>query len=649
VGADHECLHDLARRKNLSVAHSLIILVGTMVARRILKIMPAIVALALPLACAGSFAWAQQRWSRTALTVQFGPVDSVNNVSVRSAIDQALQSRSELPVESYAEFLRSDRLSEEEASIALRDYIRTKYRGRSIDVVIADNTLTLQFVLRNREELFPNSPIVFSALAAPDESTRAAGAGLTGVVFGDIYRETVDLATKLRPSTKRIFFVAQVPNTDLTRSYQNLVRSSLREFAPRLEINFLTAPTLAQLIAAIKAVPDDSLVFFVEYVPDDDPGRLLAAPWPERLVAEEAKVPVFGFFEAHIGSGIVGGNIRGAQRQGMRLGDLAIQVLAGTRASDIPIERLVPQPVFDSRALQRWGIHDAQLPAGSDIRYRSPTVWELYRWYFVAMITTTALQTLLIGGLIVQRVRRQKAENEIRTKERELRTSYERSRQLAGQLITAQEEERTRIARELHDDVGQRVASLSIGLSGLKRRVQNAERPVQDELSALQKQTMALATDLRNLSHELHPGALEHVGLIEALRGRCEEVSIESQINVRLEVADGWSDVADDIALCLYRVTQEALRNIVKHAQARTAIVSLARLDGLVTMQITDDGHGFEANGSAEHHGLGLLSIGERVRMLGGSFGVQSSRSAGTVATVRLPVGGVLETASDPG
>jgi signal transduction histidine kinase len=199
--------------------------------------------------------------------------------------------------------------------------------------------------------------------------------------------------------------------------------------------------------------------------------------------------------------------------------------------------------------MQRWGLTEGSLPAGTIVMFKDPSVWHLYRWYIVGGLSLIALQTLLIGGLIVQRARRRVAETDIRIKESALRVSYDQVRQLAGRLIHAQEDERTRIARDLHDDVGQRVASLSIGLSGLKRRVPDSNETVRSELSELQQQTMGLAKDLRDLSHELHPGALEHVGLLEGLRGRGEVFSNESRIKIQIKVADGWSEVNHDIEL----------------------------------------------------------------------------------------------------
>src|SRR5262245_9319001 len=226
-----------------------------------------------------------------------------------------------------------------------------------------------------------------------------------------------------------------------------------------------------------------------------------------------------------------------------------------------------------------------------------------------------------------------------RRAEASLRASHMRIRDLAGRLITAQEAERTRIARELHDDAGQRIASLSIAMSRIKRRVADAPEQAQGELAALQQDMIALSKDLRVLSHQLHPGLLEHLGLVKSLEVRCEEIRAQSGVHVRLDVGPDLGTVPPAAALCLYRVAQEALHNIVKHAHARSARVSLTRRDDHLAMNIEDDGHGFEAGTAAGHRGLGLMSLDERVRMLDGTFAVTTSRQAGTTVSVAIPVG----------
>ena len=265
-------------------------------------------------------------------------------------------------------------------------------------------------------------------------------------------------------------------------------------------------------------------------------------------------------------------------------------------------------------------------------------------WWFRAL--AVALIAGSVTGLYRWRVsslKRRRRALEVEVAERKqveemLRASHGKIADLAGRLLTAQEAERTRIARELHDDVGQRVASLSIALSTLKRKLGPTHDSV-DDVATLQRETMRMSKDLRNLSHELHPGALEHVGLVEALRTRCEELRVESNVRASVDVAEGWSEVPYDMALCLYRVAQEALRNVTSHANATTARISLARHGGDVVMQVADDGQGFIASDPAMHHGLGLMSMDERVRMLGGTFQVQPGPHNGTVVVASLPLG----------
>jgi two-component system sensor histidine kinase UhpB len=158
-------------------------------------------------------------------------------------------------------------------------------------------------------------------------------------------------------------------------------------------------------------------------------------------------------------------------------------------------------------------------------------------------------------------------------------------------------------------------------------------------LSDLERHSTQLSADLRHLSHELHPGALEHLGLLEALRERCDDFSQESGVSVRLDVSDAWRDVSDTLALCLYRIAQEALRNVATHAKAQNVTISLEQLNGHVMMHVADDGCGFDPSAKAGRAGLGLVSLNERVHMLGGALDVTAARGAGTCIAVKLPTG----------
>ena len=178
----------------------------------------------------------------------------------------------------------------------------------------------------------------------------------------------------------------------------------------------------------------------------------------------------------------------------------------------------------------------------------------------------------------------------------DLQRSNQQISDLFGRLIAAQESERTRIARDLHDDVSQRVAALSIMMSGLKRRLsgQPIEAELKSALTSMQQATTALAEEIRHVSHDLHPSLLQHAGLVRALDAFCSDFETLHAVKISFTADGDIGDVEWDASLCLYRVTQEALRNVAKHADARHVRVELSRGPRSVQLSISDDGKGFD-------------------------------------------------------
>ena len=207
-------------------------------------------------------------------------------------------------------------------------------------------------------------------------------------------------------------------------------------------------------------------------------------------------------------------------------------------------------------------------------------------------------------------------------------------------MINAQEDERARIARHLHDDLGQQLASVAIIVSSLKRTVGKSgfASEVEDTFVTLQERTVAAAAAVRNLSHELHPGVLTHSGLTATLRSHCADVACYHQVIVAFNPGDGLDSLDSDVALCVFRVAQEALANAVRHAHANSIGVSLMTAAGSVELSVEDDGVGFVAD-ERTGDGLGLLSIHERVRFMQGHVSVNSRSGEGTTVLVRIPIG----------
>jgi signal transduction histidine kinase len=235
-------------------------------------------------------------------------------------------------------------------------------------------------------------------------------------------------------------------------------------------------------------------------------------------------------------------------------------------------------------------------------------------------------------------VERKQVEKALRASQDSLQRSNAQIQGLAGRLITAQEAERTRIARELHDDVSQQVAALSIALSGLKRRLPSEAAEAQQEVARLQQQIIALSEVIRHLSHELHPGVLQHAGLVVALQGHCAEFGSQYGLDVMFYADAGLEELPADVALCLYRVAQEALHNIAQHAGARHAEVALTRRDHLLELRVADDGQGFDLVAVRRRGGLGLISLDERVRLVQGGVRIVTEPRRGTELRVQVPL-----------
>ena len=203
-----------------------------------------------------------------------------------------------------------------------------------------------------------------------------------------------------------------------------------------------------------------------------------------------------------------------------------------------------------------------------------------------------------------------------------------------GRLIRGHDAERTRISRRLHDDVSQQLASLSIAISGLRRQV-NGDVETQAAISALQQMTIAVAETIRQVSNELHPSTLQHVGLGMALSTLCREYAASMGCPVTLASTE-VRDVAADVALCLYRTVEEALRNVQAHARATRVSVDVTPSSSDVQVTVWDNGCGFDA-AAPRCHGLGLLIIEERARLLGGECRIETAPQRGTRVTVAVP------------
>lgn len=201
---------------------------------------------------------------------------------------------------------------------------------------------------------------------------------------------------------------------------------------------------------------------------------------------------------------------------------------------------------------------------------------------------------------------------------------------LSARLIKVAEEERKRLARELHDDIGQRLSLLAVSLDIVKNET-SADDPIREKLEESLRELQELAEDVHNLSHRLHSSKLQHLGLPAALREVCRQIGGQHHVEIDLRTTNPCPSLSDDVSLCFYRVAQEALNNAVKHSRSKRIEVHLGSARERVWLQVKDFGVGF--NPAIKATGLGLATMQERLRMVGGKLSIKSVTGGGTELT----------------
>ncbi|MFO0707915.1 MAG: sensor histidine kinase [Nitrospira sp.] len=235
-------------------------------------------------------------------------------------------------------------------------------------------------------------------------------------------------------------------------------------------------------------------------------------------------------------------------------------------------------------------------------------------------------------ALVAEITERMRTEQSLDFSRRELK-------RLASELIRVQEDERRRISRDLHDDINQRLALLAIAIEDVERQMPRLSEDLTHTVHAIAERITELSEDVRHLAYHYHPSILDDLGLSIAMRRLIEDVTARNNLHAHITCEDLPTTISPEIATCLYRVAQESLGNVVRHAKASRIDVSLERSRMGLTLTLADNGVGF----ASDHHrpnagGLGLLSMKERVALVGGTLTIDSSVGAGTTVQASVPL-----------
>ncbi len=823
-----------------------------------------------------SSAGAAREVRRVLIINDIGIISSPGFAEIDQAVFAGLQKspyRIELYEESLDLILFPDRVSQDR----FREEIIQKYSARKPDVIIAAGPESLKFIAKVYDK-FQGTPIIFCTIwsGIPDELMH--GIPFTGVVAQLHPEGTLNVALHLLPSTKHVVVVGGVGKFD--EGWEAIAQQSFHNYESKLEFTYLFDLTMPALLERLKHLPNDTIVFHTSISQDAAGDRFIDSAQSIPMVASAANAPVFVMDDVDLRAGTVGGDLVNWADDARIAAEIAVRVLNGEKPQDIPVVTSNHVYMFDWQALKRWGLDEKNLPAGSIVLNRQPTVWELYWRYIIGGIGLLLLQMLLIFGLLRQRARRRTTESELKLSndrlhnaveagkcvgwdwdvktgrdrwfgdlqtmfgiqsdtycgniedfrrriypedqelawkavedarqsrepfiaefrvlhldgtvrwitergqfyygangdavrmlgmavditerkqaEQALREGEERFRLVANtapvmiwmsgadrlcnyfnqrwleftgrpleaelgngwaegvhpedlsrcmqaytqafdrrehfemeyrlrrhdgeyrwlsdigvprfnpdhsfagyigscidvtdrklaeeslasmgrKLIEAHEEERTWIARELHDDINQRMALLAIELDRWNQQLPPSAVEFHDHIHHASQRLSDIAKDIQALSHRLHSSKLEYLGLVAAARSFCKELSEQQKVEIDFSHANIPRSVPKEISLCLFRVLQETLQNAVKHSGVRHIKVELRGTEGEIQLTVSDMGVGFDPQDAISRRGLGLISIRERMQLVSGEISIKSRPGSGTTIHARVPFRG---------
>lgn len=529
-----------------------------------------------------------------------------------------LTSDKKLNIEIFEEYLDSWRLDQDFARSA--SVLTTKYSGKKFDMVVADGARALHLLLDNPPDFLQGTPVVFVSVE-DFQVPEKLPINITGVATHVDFAATIRLAQALQPDLQHIFYIENEPLSDPIKN--EALKGEFQPFRNRLNISYWGHDDLGVLLKKVGKLPPHSAVLFDEYYADSSnetyiPAQICA------LVTVSANAPVYTVYQTMIGTGPVGGVVVNFEAIGREAAKTILAVLHGAKISNFPVVKSKNEIMIDWRQFERFQLPEKQLPPAATILYRRPNVWARYRWYFLAGGFVILVQLALIFKLELEGKRRKKSEKS--------------ARELAGRLIHAQEEERRRIAGELHDDVSQRLALVCLQIDSMRVSPPDSQDALVQELSVLYDETDLISSDIHQFSRELHPAILERLGLIPALRRYCSEFAQHRKITVNMLASGEETRLPQEAALALFRVGQECLMNIAKHSGAVSCDVTLNYIRGRAILEIEDHGKGFDPAELKGKSGLGIESMRERLRSVGGILRIDSVPLRGTKIRAEAPI-----------
>ncbi len=517
--------------------------------------------------------------------------------------------------EFFGEQLEATRLPENEA--AALAWVRARYAGRGIDVVIFLGSVPV--------DVLPGVPTVYAGhtpFKLPADA--ASHKGKVTVWFKVDVRKTLSVARQLQPNARKILVIAGAGYADQILLEE--LRDQLKE--SELPVEFLADAGLQELKSRVHSLSRDTIVLPISYTRDPE-GNIYYTRDVVAALSEVSTAPMYSMADTTIGAGTIGGYVVDFEKMGAVIANVVVKTLGGRTAGEISVSpESAAAYVFDWRQLRHWGFSEKDLPPGSLLLFRTTSVWEQYRWRILGMIALVMAQFFLILGLLVLQRKRARAEAALRD--------------MTGLLLESQDDERRRIARDLHDGTGQHLSGMALGIGQVLADFPPGHERLRQLLQDSHVASRQALEEVRTVSYVLHPPILDGLGLVAALRWYFDGLQKRTPLRVHFEAAADLGSLSPEIERALFRIAQESINNALRHSGASTVTVKLANRGRMVLLEIRDNGAGLRpeqliALDGAASLGVGIAGMRERVRQLKGTFKI-SSIAGGTQVEVSVPI-----------
>ena len=543
------------------------------------------------------------------------------------ALVQELIRSSREPIHFVEISVQAARASSEPPDVATAQRIWSAFRSHELDLVVTIGGPAATFAQHFRQELFPATPMLIAGVDHRFVENGTFTDNETTVTTEHDPALMIDEILRLLPETRTVMVV--VGSSQVEQFWLREMKREFHRFGGRLQFIWTNELSFDEIVERCRTMPAQSAIFFA-ILSLDGKGEPRVEGDTLRSLHAVANVPMFALYG--VGRGIVGGPLLSTDELSRTTAQVALRVLAGESPGSIktPIHRS-GQPTYDARELRRWGIDDRLLPPASVVLFREPTMWErneglIKLGALLAWIPVVAI--VLFIGVMKQR-RDQRSPPEVSSAPRLGRAGEELST-LSRHLIQKHERERAALAKTLHEDVGQRMAALTLRLHSLKGSAQDAEvADIRETLSGLVEKIAAASDPVY--------GRLELLGLATVGRRWCADLSKRYEVAIHFQDEDVPANLPFEVALALFRVLQEATVNAAAHSQAREMWVSVRSTAAEVRLQVVDRGVGFDVQHAAPGAGVGLVAMRERLKVVNGDSVIISRPGVGTRVEAWVP------------